>query len=479
MPTLMRTRFAPSPTGHLHIGNARTAIMNWIAARHFGGQFILRIEDTDRERSMEASEKSILQDMHWLGLNWDEGPDIGGDHGPYRQSERLHLYRETLDALIQNGNAYFCYCTSEELEQRRKIQLEKGEQPHYDGRCLHLSTNEKQALTVEGREPSIRFHVQTESVAFNDLVKGDIAVPQDALSDFVIARPDGMPMYNFACVVDDHFMNITHVIRGDDHVSNTPRQILMYQAMQWQVPQFAHIPMILGPDRNRLSKRHGATSVSQFQEMGYLPEALINFLSLLSWSSESGEELLSKEQLIQEFNFEKVSRSASVFDTEKLDWMNGVYIREKIDLQTLTDRAVPFLQQAGYPIHDSEAALPIVKALQNKVETLSQMVTQANLFFQETVEPENAEATAIRNTPESQSVFRTFLTETEKLSTWDSAIFLSIMKQVQQISGVKGKGLWMPIRVALTGQMHGPELGPVTEILGLEKCRRLIEQAIG
>lgn len=453
--------------------------MNWLAARHFHGQFILRIEDTDRERSTEASEKSILENLQWLGLDWDEGPDTGGKRGPYRQSERLHLYREILDALIQGGKAYLCYCTAEELEKRRQTQLKQSEQPHYDGRCFKLSDKERKSFEAEGRKPSVRFHVQAESVAFNDLVKSDISVPKDSISDFVIARPDGMPMYNFACVVDDHFMAITHVIRGDDHVSNTPRQILLYQAMGWQTPEFAHIPMILGKDRNRLSKRHGATSVSQFREMGYLPEALVNFLSLLSWSSESGEEILSGDQLIREFSFKKVSRSASVFDTEKLDWMNGVYIREKTDIHTLAKLAVPFFQQAGYPVPNAEEALPVMKVIQNKIEKLSEIGEKARLFFQKTVEPENNEAYDLLKHSDSHAVFQAFLSETEQLSVWNSETFILVMKQVQKKSNVKGKALWMPMRVALTGQMHGPELGPVAEILGLDKCRQLVVQVLG
>ncbi|MBN1780982.1 glutamate--tRNA ligase [bacterium] len=475
----IRTRFAPSPTGHLHIGNARTALMNWLAARHFGGRFILRIEDTDRERSTEASEQSILGDMAWLGLDWDEGPDKGGEYGPYRQSERLVFYQEIREQLIASGHAYPCFCTAEDLEARRQEQLGRGEQPHYDGRCRHLSAEEKIRFETAGRQPSTRFHVQKESVSFRDLVKGEITVQKEALSDFVIVRPDGMPMYNFACMADDHHMAISHVIRGDDHVSNTHRQILMYEALQWEIPEFAHIPMILGQDRDRLSKRHGATSVTQFQEAGYLPDALLNFLSLLSWSSGSGEEILSRDRLVQEFGFDRVSRSASVFDTEKLDWMNGVYIREKTDFDTLARLALPFFRQAGYPVNDAAAARPVVRALQSKMEKLSEIGDKARIFFLDEAVPEDNEAAETINGAEPQAVFRAFLSATEGLPAWDSQMFMTVMKQIQQSTGIKGKGLWMPVRVALTGQMHGPELGPVTEILGLDLCRRRIQQAIG
>lgn len=473
----VRTRFAPSPTGHLHIGNARTALMNWIFARHSQGEFILRIEDTDQKRSTRESEQSILADLQWLGLNWDEGPDVGGAYGPYRQSERFELYQSHLEELIRSGQVYPCYCTPEELRARRISALEKRESPLYDGYCRNLSDHEKKALESEGRKPAFRFRVPFGETTFADLVKGKVTFQNETISDFVIVRPNGMPMYNFACVIDDHLMKITHVIRGDDHVSNTPRQILLYRAFGWECPFFAHIPMILGKDRERLSKRHGATSVDQYRTLGYLPEALVNFLSLLSWSSASGEEILSVEQLIQDFDFSRVSKSSAVFDTEKLDWMNGVYIRKR-DPSELAKQLAPFLQKCNYPIPSEEVFLPLVRLLQNGIEKLSQFCEKTKWFFQETVEFENSEAETLVRSSSAIQIGKLLLQKLDSISQWNADIFKQIMKEIQTETGIKGKNLWMPVRVMLTGNLHGPELHWIAEILGLEKCKKHIAQHV-
>ena len=355
-----RVRFAPSPTGHLHIGNARTAILNWLFAKHTNGKFILRIEDTDPERSVEKYIEQIYEDLRWLGLNWDEGPDISGPYGPYRQSQRFSIYQKYAKQLIDEGKAYPCFCTPEELEQMRKESHAKGETGFYNRKCLHLSEEEKQKLLQEGRNPAIRFKVPDQTqVTFNDIVKDELNFDTENISDFVIMRSEGIPTYNFAVVVDDSLMKITHVIRGDDHVSNTPRQIMLYQAFGFELPQFAHIPMILGSDRTRLSKRHGATSLDQYRYQGYLPEALINFLSLLSWSSETGDEILSVERLIKEFDFNRISKSAAMFDFEKLNWMNGYYIRQA-NLNRIVELSIPYLKQANFPIDDLQKISNII-----------------------------------------------------------------------------------------------------------------------
>jgi nondiscriminating glutamyl-tRNA synthetase len=474
----VRTRFAPSPTGHLHIGNARTAIMNWIFARHQGGTFVLRIEDTDRERSTAQSEASILNDLRWLGLSWDEGPDNGGPRGPYRQSERPGIYRDHLRRLEIDGRVYPCYCTTDELEERRKAALDRGESLRYDGHCRDLSDVQRRRYETDGRKPAYRFRVDPGETAFEDLIKGGISFPNDTIGDFIIARHDGMPMYNFACVIDDHLMDITHVIRGNDHVSNTPRQVLIYKAFGWDGPFFAHIPMILGKDRERLSKRHGATSVDQYREAGYLPEALVNFLSLLSWSSESGDEILSRDRLVREFDFTRVSQSAAVFDIEKLDWMNGMYLRA-MDIPRLCELALPFFKNAGYPVQGVSDLQSIMSLLQSGVDRLSQVPEKAKLFFQEAAVPENAAIGAVLNTPEAGKVGSAFLAKTSGLSTWNADAFLAVMKEIQKETGIKGKSLWMPIRIMLTGQEHGPELPKIVEIFGLEKCRRFVQASMG
>lgn len=474
---MVRTRFAPSPTGYLHIGNVRTAIMNWIFARQAGGEFILRIEDTDAERSTKESEKSIIDDLNWLGLFWDEGPDKGGDYGPYYQSERLELYRTYAEKLKNKGRAYECYCTAEELEIRRKKRTAAGESVLYDRRCLKLSFEQKEEFKKLGRKPSLRFYVDDDVARFEDLVKGEIDFSDEKFGDFIILRADGMPMYNFACVVDDHLMKITHVVRGDDHVSNTPRQILIYNAFNWDPPAFAHIPMILGGDRTRLSKRHGATSVLQFREQGYLPDALFNFLSRLSWSSESGDELLSRERLIKEFDFRRVSESSAVFDTVKLDWMNGVYIRELTE-EKFAQVVFPFLKKNGFPVDSPESLISVISVLQEKIEKLSQISNKAAILFQNEVVPEDEEAEGILKIPESKEVLTILLDELRNVDKLKDNNFYTLLKKITERTGIKGKKLWMPVRVALTGQMHGPDLTNVVEILGVEKCSKFIESAI-
>lgn len=472
----IRTRFAPSPTGHLHIGNARTAIMNWLFSRHAGGTFILRIEDTDLERSTRESEEAILADLRWLGLDWDEGPGAGGDYGPYRQSERLDRYQAVAQILLDQGQAYHCYCTPEELEARRAVMREAGQNVQYDGQCRHLTESQRRDLEAQGRESVIRFKVDAEAATFSDLIREQVTFPGETIGDFVLMRQNGMPMYNFCCVVDDHDMAITHVIRGDDHVSNTPRQVLIYQALGWDVPVFAHTPMILGPDRQRLSKRHGATSVAQYREEGFLPETLVNFLSLLSWSSASGDEILDRDRLVAEFDFGRVSKSAAVFDTDKLRWMNGQYIRN-LSPEAFGQAIRPFLAEAGFTLSNDQLEV-LVPMFQEKVETLSQIKEKVAVLFQEHATPENEAAAALLREDSAKAVFRAFLQETEILSTWTPDDFKAVMQAVQKATGVKGKGLWMPVRVALTGQEHGPDLAAASAFMGLETCRRLMAEAV-
>ncbi|MBN1895233.1 glutamate--tRNA ligase [bacterium] len=478
MNSKVRTRFAPSPTGHLHIGNARTAIINWIFAGHSGGSFVLRIEDTDVERSTPESEASILEDLRWLGLDWDEGPEKGGAFGPYRQSERSDLYLDHLEMLTQKDLAYPCYCLPEELEARRKAMLGKGDTTQYDKRCRDLTAAQIRKFVGEGRRPAFRFRADAEAVSFGDLVRGDIVFPGEQIGDFVIMKSDGTPMYNFACVVDDHLMGISHVIRGDDHISNTPRQILLYQALGWEPPVLAHIPMILGPDREKLSKRHGVTSVDQYRTLGYLPDALVNFLSLLSWSSESGEDILSRERLIREFDFNRISKSASIFNVEKLDWMNGMYIRQ-MEVRELARHLFPFLHQAGYPVRTAEEVEPMAVIFRAGMERLSDAVEKFRIFFAEFPVPESVEAAEVMQQEASRSIYKSFLSQMDGVRDLDRDAFQEIMKNIQQETGLKGKALWAPVRIALTGRVHGPDLPGVAEILGPEKCRKFAARALG
>lgn len=474
----VRVRFAPSPTGHLHIGNARTAILNWLFARHSSGKFILRIEDTDPERSVDEYMAQILEDLRWLGLFWDEGPEVGGPVGPYRQSERFDIYNEYASQLIESEKAYYCFCNSEELEQMRKASHAKGEAGFYNRKCLHLSHTEKEKLLAAGRKPAIRFKVpENFQIEFDDMVKGKLIFEAENISDFVIMRGEGIPTYNFAAVVDDKLMEISHVIRGDDHVSNTPRQVLLYQAFGFDLPKFVHIPMILGSDKARLSKRHGATSLDQYRYKGYLPEALINFLSLLSWSSESGEEVLSIERLIEEFDFNRISKSAAMFDFKKLNWMNGFYLHQ-VDLDRILKLATPYLKQAGIPMDNPDQLKKIVSGVIEKIDRLDQLAEHIAIFYLEKVTIEDKKAKALLREDGSQKVFWSFLRELNSIAELNSDRFKDIMKVVQQETGVMGKNLWMPVRIALTGQMHGADLSLIAEVQGKEKCKKLIAQAI-
>ena len=474
----IRVRFAPSPTGHLHIGNARTAILNWLFAQHEGGKFILRIEDTDQERSKDEYIDRIYEDLRWMELIWDEGPDIGGEYGPYRQSQRLEIYQEYADLLLEKGLAYNCYCTSEELDQMRKKSIEKGGTIRYNQRCLNLSESEKKAFVDEGRKPSIRFKVPSGEIKFNDIVKGEISFTDENIGDFVIMRNERIPTYNFAVVIDDHQMQITHVIRGDDHISNTPKQILLYKALEAEIPQFVHIPMIMGPDRMRLSKRHGATSVDEYRTKGYLHQALINYLSLLSWSSISGDEILSVERLIEEFDFKRISKSAAIFDVDKFNWMNGCHIRN-VDLDYVTQLAIPFLQNAGYTLGEFEQTKKIVKVLQDKIEFMEQIVDQAKIFYQDHVVLDNADAREVIRKESSQKVLWSFLRQLRSIEFVDVDIFRDMMKTAQRETGIMGKDLWMPVRVALTGRIHGPDLPIIIELLGKERCEKFVESILG
>lgn len=472
-----RVRFAPSPTGHLHIGNVRTAILNWLFAKNTKGKFILRIEDTDLERSADRYTQQICEDLRWLGLHWDEGPEVGGPHHYYRQSQRLPIYQEYAQKLVAAGKAYPCFCTPEELEEMRKESLARGETIKYNQKCLHLTEQQRRAYLAEGRKPAIRFIVPPGPIEFDDLIKGHLSFDGSNIGDFVIMRSEGIPTYNFAAVVDDGLMEITHIIRGDDHVSNTPKQLVIYDALGFTVPKLAHIPMILGPDKTRLSKRHGATSIDYYRSKGYLPEVIINFLSLLSWSSVSGEEILSVQQLIDEFDFKRISKAAAVFNIEKLNWMNGYYIRQ-LDLDRLTELAIPFLKRAKYPIGDFESTKKMMAVLQNYLDYMEQVIQQAAIFYQDTVVIDDPEARAVIRKDSARKIFWSFLRELDTIEELDANIFRKMMKTVQNETGIMGRDLWVPIRIALTGKMHGPELPHIAEILGKEKCLRFIKNAL-
>lgn len=342
----IRVRIAPSPTGYLHIGTARTALFNYLFAKNQGGKFILRIEDTDLERSDEKFTKEIIESLHWLGIEYDEGPDVGGPYSPYRQRERLETYKKYLKQLLDENKAYYCFCTEEELEKEREAQMARGEPPIYSGRCAELNERQIKKFYDESRKPIIRFRMPAKIIVFEDLIRGVLEFDTKLIGDIAIAKNLETPLYNFAVVIDDYTMKISHVIRGEDHISNTPKQLAIIEALEFPKPKYAHLPMILGPDQSKLSKRHGATSIREYCDQGYLPEAMLNFMALLGWNSKTEQEIFSKEELIKNFLLEKTSKSGAVFNIEKLNWLNGYYIR-KMGLTDLTEKCIPYLEKTG------------------------------------------------------------------------------------------------------------------------------------
>lgn len=460
----IRLRFAPSPTGYLHIGGARTALFNWLLARKLGGTFILRIEDTDVARSTQESVDAILQGMEWLGLDWDEGP--------YYQSDNFPLYKEKVQQLLVDGKAYKCYCTAEELEAKREKALKEGGKPKYDGTCRNRSD------APDDRPFVIRFKAPQEGVtAFNDLIKGPISFNNEELDDLIIQRTDGTPTYNFVVVIDDASMKITTVIRGDDHINNTPRQILLYQALEVPVPQFAHVPMILGADKTRLSKRHGATSVMAYRDMGMLPEAMINYLVRLGWSY-GDEEIFSREELIEKFSIEAVGKSAGVFNPEKLLWLNAHYIKTG-DPERLAGLLLPFLAERGVTPETGEPALTaVVKTLQERSKTMLEMADGAVFYYTHDV-AYDAEAVSKQVKPETPANLEQLITALEASANFSHDAIEAVFKGVCAQLGIKMGQIGPAVRIALCGGTVSPSIYEIMEVLGRdESCRRL-RTAIG
>ncbi len=478
MTSNVRVRFAPAPTGLLHIGNARTALFNFLFAKRHQGTFVLRIEDTDLERSTDASIDRIIEDLKWLGMIWDEGPNQDGPEGPYRQSQRLSIYQEFADRLFQEGKSYKCFCSEERLEKLRKEQLSKGRMPRYDGRCRSLTQGEIAKMESSGLHPVLRFHVGSGSIHFDDLIHGKMNFDSGGIGDFIIVRSDGMASYNFACVMDDHLMRITHVIRGEDHLSNTPRQILLYQALAWEPPVFAHHPLILGPDRSPLSKRHGATAVSQYRDEGFLPEALQNYLILLGWSSPSGKETLPLNKTVEEFSIQDISRSAPIYNRKKLEWLNSYYIREKEE-GPLAEALVPYLEKAGIQIDqiDRQWLNQIFGILKENLVVLSQVQEYLGIFFDEKFFFEEGAQTLLSD-PKNRETLRSVLKvlEDSQETTLDEPS--SLLPQLEKKTECKGKDLYAPLRAAVTGKTKGPELVKTLPLLGRERIIRRIKMAL-
>jgi len=478
----VRVRFAPSPTGLLHVGNARTALFNYLYARQTGGVFILRLEDTDKARSSREAEESILEDLRWLGIRWDEGPEAPGNFGPYRQSERLETYRRYAQELMDRGKAYRCYCTEEELEEKRKRLLAKGIPPRYDGRCRNLSPEEEKSLAASGRPASLRFRVEARHINFDDRVKGRMSFDGQGIGDFVILRSDGTASYNFAVVIDDHLMEVTDVIRGEDHLTNTPRQILLYEALGFSPPRFAHLSMILGPDRTPLSKRHGATAVSHIREQGYLPEALANYLALLGWSPEDGQEISGLEELIRKFSLQRVSRSAAVFDFEKLKWVNREHMKT-LQGEKAFQAALPFLKSSGLLQEEKDDPWweNAIEAVWGEIDYLAQVPERLRFFFDHDFHPDRDAETVLAKEA-SLKVLQSAEEELQKVSEITAENYGPMIAAVGKRLNLSGRNLFMPLRAALTGRTRGLELEKIFLLLGKEKVLHrlgLARQRIG
>ncbi|TMU83295.1 glutamate--tRNA ligase [Bacillus sp. BHET2] len=481
----VRVRYAPSPTGHLHIGNARTALFNYLYARSVGGKFIIRIEDTDKKRNIEGGEESQLKYLQWLGIDWDESVDKPGEYGPYRQSERNHIYEQYLNELVESDQAYKCYCTEEELEAEREAQSAAGQMPRYSGKCRNLTKEDQERLAAEGRQPSVRFRVPAGKVfSFNDIVKENVAFESDGIGDFVIAKKDGTPTYNFAVAVDDYLMKITHVLRGEDHISNTPKQLMIFDALGWKAPVYGHMTLIVNESRKKLSKRDESIIqfIEQYEALGYLPEALFNFIGLLGWSPKGEDELFSKDEFIEIFDPERLSTSSALFDNQKLTWMNNQYLKN-LELDEVVELSLPHLISAGKLTENMsdeqhEWAKRVISLYQEQMSFGAEIVELSEMFFKTDLEYDQ-DAKAVLDEEEVPEVLQAFLNEIEALENYEAAEIKSSIKAVQKSTGHKGKKLFMPIRVAVTGQTHGPELPNAIELLGKDTVKHRLQSLLG
>ena len=481
MSSEVRVRYAPSPTGHLHIGNARTALFNYLFARNQNGKFIIRIEDTDQKRNIEGGEESQLRYLKWLGIEWDESIDVGGEYGPYRQSERTEIYQKYTEELLEKGLAYHCYCTSEELEKEREEQQANSQMPRYSGKCRNLTAEQRAELEAEGREPSIRFRVPSNTeIKWNDIVKDEVSFESEGIGDFVIVKKDGTPTYNYAVAIDDYLMKMTHVLRGDDHISNTPKQILVYEALGWTPPVFGHMTLIVNENRRKLSKRDESIIqfIEQYKELGYLPEALFNFITMLGWSPVGEEEIFSKEQFIEIFDPARLSKSPALFDTSKLRWMNNQYMKQ-LDLDEVVALSVPHLVKAGKveEARDAETeqwVRDLVALYQEQMSFGAEIVELTEMFFKKEIDY-SEEAKAVLAEEQVPEVLKAFAEEISSLEEFSADEIKTATKAVQKATGQKGKKLFMPIRVATTGETHGPELPKAISLLGKETVLARLE----
>lgn len=479
----VRVRYAPSPTGQLHIGGARTALFNYLFARHYDGKFIIRIEDTDTERNIESGELSQLENLTWLGIQHDESVDVGGDYGPYRQTERLDLYTKYADDMMEKGHAYKCFCTPEELEAKREAQRASGiAAPMYDGTCRHLTAEETAEKEASGMPYSIRMRVPDNiTYTVQDLVRGAVAFESKDIGDWVMVKTNGIPTYNFAVVIDDHLMKITHVFRGEEHLTNTPKQLMVFDVFGWEHPQFGHMTLIVNEDRKKLSKRDESIIqfISQYKDLGYLPEAMFNFFALLGWSPGGEEEIFSHDELIKLFDESRLSKSPSMFDTNKLTWMNNQYIK-KLSLEEVIELTLPHLQAAGLvpnEMSDTEKdwVHDLIALYQDQLSFGAEIVELSAQFFRDHVEYDE-KATEILEGEQVPEVMASLKKQLEELDVFDAPSIKAAIKAVQKETGHKGKNLFMPVRVVTTGQTSGPELPDAIALIGKEKILQRVER---
>ncbi|WP_232699773.1 glutamate--tRNA ligase [Brevibacillus daliensis] len=481
----IRLRYAPSPTGHLHIGGARTALFNYLYARRLGGKFIVRIEDTDQTRNVENAAESQMENLKWLGVEWDEGDDIGGPYGPYRCMDRLDIYHQYMNQLLEEGKAYYCYATKDELDTEREEQIARGETPRIDEKHRHATPEQKEAFEKEGRKPSVHFIVpEDRSYTVHDLIRGEVTFETKEMGgDFVICRPDGIPTYNFAVVIDDYLMKISHVVRGEEHLSNTPRQLMIYEAFGWEVPEFAHLALILNQDGKKMSKRDESIIqfIEQYREMGYLPEAIVNFLVLLGWSPGGEQEIFTLSELEKLFSFDRVNKSPAVFDSTKMNWMNNHYLKSR-PVDEIMEMCIPPLKEADFLEAEltperKEWVKQLVALYQEQMSYCAQIVPLSALFFLEEVAYEE-DAKAVLKEPQVKEVLTSFRQHLNASAEYTVEAISAALKATQKETGCKGKALFMPVRVAITGQAHGRDLGQTIFLIGQEKVAKRLEQVI-
>ncbi|MGL5652606.1 MAG: glutamate--tRNA ligase [Paraclostridium sp.] len=484
----VRVRFAPSPTGFVHIGSLRTALYNYLFAKRMGGEYILRVEDTDRTRIVDGAIENMLEAMSWAGVNHTEGVMLDenknvtqvGPYGPYIQSERLDIYKGYIQELLDSGKAYYCFCSKERLDKVREQQKEAGETPKYDGHCRNLSKEEVEAKLAAGEEHVIRLKLpENHVIKFTDLVRGETEFNTDELDDQVLIKTDGFPTYHFAVVVDDHMMKITHVIRGEEWISSTPKHVYLYEAFGWEAPTFVHLPNILNKEKKKLSKRHGDVAVEDFKRKGYLPEGLVNYVALVGWSPEDNQELFTMKELEEHFSVERVSKSGGVFDTDKLNWVNQHYIKDASD-EYITDLAIPFLIEAGYITEEDardryDFVKSMVSVVKEKLQYVKEVTDHVNIFFGNKVELETEECQEFLKLEHMPTLINALEEKINAADEISEEFFKAMLKEIQKEHGIKGKNLFMGTRIVLTGQMHGPDLPKAADVIGKQTCLNRIK----